>query len=127
MMAWRANQSDWDPLELVLGDMRAFGWRVAAHHDYEQGGQLMTCWLFAHPKGWWVKGEASTDQQALVIARHQAQQRQSRRRRAAMTVVPKARCATCDDKRSVVRTSAAFGDKPQMIPCPECCAEAGGK
>jgi hypothetical protein len=79
MMAWRANQSDWDPLDLLLADMRAFGWRVAAHHDYERDGRLMTCWLFTHPNGWWAMGEACSDQQALVIARRQAQQRNAGR------------------------------------------------
>jgi hypothetical protein len=73
---WREDLSDHDPIWLLLADMRAAGWRVAVHNDYEGAdGWLMTFWLFTHPNGFWAKGEAVDDQQALIIARRQAQQR----------------------------------------------------
>jgi hypothetical protein len=76
MTAWREDQSDHDPMWLVLADMRGAGWRVAVHNDYERGGERMTFWLFTHANGLWAMGEACDDQRALVIARRQARQRE---------------------------------------------------
>lgn len=54
-------------IENLLKWLRDAGWRVAVHNDYETNGHQMTFWLFTHPKGEYVKGEASTDLGALRI------------------------------------------------------------
>lgn len=75
-MTWRADQSEFDTLALMLADMRGNGWAVAAHNDYTMSGNSMTFWLFTHPTGVWVQGEALDDRAAVLIARRQAQERQ---------------------------------------------------
>ncbi len=46
-------------------DIRAKGWSVASHNDYYIRGENFTFWLFTHPDGRYVKGEAHTDIEAL--------------------------------------------------------------
>ena len=48
-----------------LTHLRALGWSVAVHNDYKSNGLPMTFWLFTHPSGRWVKGEAASDEEAL--------------------------------------------------------------
>ena len=48
-----------------LTRLRALGWSVAVHNDYKSNGLPMTFWLFTHPNGLWVKGEAASDEEAL--------------------------------------------------------------
>jgi hypothetical protein len=74
-MTWRTDQSDYDTMEIILADMRSNGWRVAIHNDYDLAGSTRTFWLFTHFSGAWAKGESYMDQNALAIARAQAQQR----------------------------------------------------
>jgi hypothetical protein len=59
-------------LEEMLGNLREVGWTVAVHNDYRQGGKLMTFWLFTHPDGRWLKGEAESDRQAVMEVMRQA-------------------------------------------------------
>jgi hypothetical protein len=49
-----------------LAYLRALGWMVAVHSDYVLKGRLVTSWLLTHPSGRWVKGEGSTDEEALL-------------------------------------------------------------
>jgi hypothetical protein len=49
-------------LEEMLANLREASWTVGIHNDYRQGGKLMTFWLFTHPDGRWLKGEAESDQ-----------------------------------------------------------------
>ena len=49
-----------------LTHLRALGWSVAVHNDYKINGLHMTFWLFTHPNGRWVKGEGSSDEDALM-------------------------------------------------------------
>jgi len=58
-------ESDWLG-ELAL--MRKNGWTVAVHNDYRDSGVQKTFWLFTHPDGQWVKGEASSDAMAVYEA-----------------------------------------------------------
>jgi hypothetical protein len=53
-----------DPQALVA-QLRADGWTVAVHNDYRHAGQSFTFWLWTHPNGRWIKGEGSTDAEAL--------------------------------------------------------------
>lgn len=46
-------------------DLRAAGWSVAVHNDYKQNGQTYTFWLVTHPDGRYLKGEGTTDAEAL--------------------------------------------------------------
>lgn len=47
-------------------DLRALGWTVAVHNDYQIKGRKMTFWLFTFPgTDRCVKGEGHTDAQAL--------------------------------------------------------------
>jgi len=46
-------------------DLRADGWSVAVHNDYRIDGRACTFWLLTHPDGRYVKGEGSTDAEAL--------------------------------------------------------------
>lgn len=58
-----------------LETLRLAGWSVAVHNDYRQGGRFHTFWLLTHPCGRWVKGEGSSDLEALqqcADAAHQA-------------------------------------------------------
>ncbi len=55
-------------LETMLDWMRCNGWAVAVHNDYKVGGEKYTFWLFTHPNGTWVKGEAPTDREAVSKA-----------------------------------------------------------
>jgi hypothetical protein len=45
--------------------LRTKGWMVAVHNDYILKGKKMTFWLFTHPDGRYVRGEAETDVEAL--------------------------------------------------------------
>ena len=71
-MTWRSDLSSSDSLPMALADLRGNGWLVAAHNDYHLSGHLMTFWLFTHPNGRFVKGEAFDDRAAVVIARDAA-------------------------------------------------------
>ncbi len=53
----------------ILDDLRAAGWTVAIHNDYRQQGKHRTFYLLTHSNGFWVKGEADSDQAALVACR----------------------------------------------------------
>lgn len=59
-------------LEEMLEALRGAGWTVAVHNDYRQGGHLMMFWLFTHPDGRWLKGEADSDRQAVIEIMSQA-------------------------------------------------------
>ena len=50
-----------ETLENLLKNIRAYGYTVACHNDYRLQGMPYTFWLFTHPDGTWVKGEAPTD------------------------------------------------------------------
>ena len=52
----------------LLKAFRDAGWMVAVHNDYRLQGKSHTFYLFTHPSGIWVKGEAETDQEALMQA-----------------------------------------------------------
>lgn len=52
-------------LENKLSTLRANGWRVAVHNDYRLNGKFHTFWLFTHPNGRWIKGEGTSDDEAL--------------------------------------------------------------
>lgn len=52
----------------ILHDLRASGWMVAVHNDYRLNGKRMTFWLLTHDSGRWIKGEGSTDTDALEAA-----------------------------------------------------------
>jgi hypothetical protein len=49
----------------LLTEMRRAGWSVAVHNDYLLGGVPHTFWLFTHPDGRYVKGEGTSDEQAI--------------------------------------------------------------
>ena len=49
-------------------DIRAAGWSVAVHNDYRVNGLLYTFWLFTQD-GRAIKGEGSTDAEALDVVR----------------------------------------------------------
>lgn len=49
-------------------DIRAQGWSVAVHNDYRLGGQSHTFWLFTRGNQC-VKGEGTSDAQALAVVR----------------------------------------------------------
>lgn len=53
-------------------DIRARGWVVAVHNDYQLNGEPHTFWLFTNPDGRWLKGEGRTDEEALEQVRHAA-------------------------------------------------------
>lgn len=59
-------------LEEMLEILRDAGWMVAVHNDYRQSGRSMTFWLFTHPDGRWLKGEADSDRQAVMEVMSQA-------------------------------------------------------
>jgi hypothetical protein len=48
--------------------MRREGWSVAVHNDYQQNGQFYTFWLFTRGNQC-VKGEGSSDLEAIKCAR----------------------------------------------------------
>ena len=52
-------------MEEILKRLRAEGWRVAVHNDYQVGDDRFTFWLMTHRSGVYLKGEASTDIAAL--------------------------------------------------------------
>ncbi len=52
-------------LEQQLKTLRSAGWMVAVHNDFRLNGKSYTFWLFTHSNGRWLKGEASTDIEAL--------------------------------------------------------------
>ena len=62
----------------ILDELRACGWRVACHNDYEKDGKQYTFWALtlksahskyaaarAHPDGFYIKGEGPSDEVAL--------------------------------------------------------------
>lgn len=49
----------------LLDKIRAFGWHVANHYDYEIGNCWFTFYLFTNGNGRYVKGENTTDCEAL--------------------------------------------------------------
>lgn len=49
----------------ILNRLRSGRWTVAVHNDYIQDGAPMTFWLLTHPNGVFVRGEGSTDIEAL--------------------------------------------------------------
>ena len=51
----------------ILRRMRADGWSVAVHNDYQLAGEAHTFWLFTRD-GRAVKGEGPTDEHALTLA-----------------------------------------------------------
>jgi len=55
-----------------LRELRAENWRVAVHNDYHLDGKLYTFWLFIHPSGRWLKGESTTDAEAVDLVYQQA-------------------------------------------------------
>ncbi len=55
-------------MEQALAALRARGWRVAVHNDYQLGGEFHTFWLFTHENGRWIKGEGQSDAEALSRA-----------------------------------------------------------
>jgi hypothetical protein len=57
---------DFYPFHNTLSDLREKGWRVAVHNDYRLNGQDMTFWLMTHPDGRYLKGEGTTDLEALL-------------------------------------------------------------
>lgn len=59
-------------MERVLKELRENGWRVAVHNDYRLNGQDMTFWLLTHEAGLYIKGEGSTDAEALHECETQA-------------------------------------------------------
>ena len=56
------------PSDEEVERLRSEGWSVAVHNDYRANGQRMTFWLFTHPSGRWIKGEGSTDAEAVQAA-----------------------------------------------------------
>lgn len=62
-----------DLMVTLLGNLRRVGWRVAIHNDYRMNGNDMTFWLFVHPNGAYVKGEAMTDVVALRMCENASQ------------------------------------------------------
>jgi hypothetical protein len=52
----------------ALEHLRALGWMVAVHNDYQLNGVFHTFWLFTHPDGRYVKGEGTSDCEALSDA-----------------------------------------------------------
>ena len=68
------NHFDAMTLEDLLEALRRDGWLVAVHNDYVIKGapeieiydERATFWLFTHPCGIYVKGEAPTDKGAVL-------------------------------------------------------------
>ena len=56
----------------TLTRLRSLGWTVAVHNDYKLNNLPMTSWLLTHPNGRWVRGEASSDEEALVTCLREA-------------------------------------------------------
>jgi hypothetical protein len=54
--------------EDALEYLRGLGWMVAVHNDYRLNGVFHTFWLFTHPDGRYVKGEGTSDCEALSDA-----------------------------------------------------------
>lgn len=65
-------KQDADTVSGLLDRLRASGWRVAVHNDYQFEGQLFTFYLFTHASGLWLKGEARSDLEALQEVARQA-------------------------------------------------------
>jgi len=64
-------------LEVLLDEMRAYGWMVAVHNDYRLNGRPMTFWLFTHPeRGIYLKAEGESDLKALydIVSARRAQE-----------------------------------------------------
>jgi hypothetical protein len=76
-------------LEDMLGAMRAAGWTVGCHNDYCVNEKLGTFWLFTHKKsGRFVKGEATTDHDAVFLAVKEAGVK--------VSFGPDIKCRVCD-------------------------------
>lgn len=66
--------TDDSPHFVALAELRRLGWSVAVHNDYSLRGERMTFWLFTRSdadggtRGRFVKGEGTTDRQALEAA-----------------------------------------------------------
>lgn len=56
----------------TLNELRANGWSVAVHNDYRLNGQQMTFWLMTHECGLYLKGEGSSDADAIGQIEKQA-------------------------------------------------------
>lgn len=52
-------------------DIRKAGWSVAIHNDYFVDEKFHTFWLFTHQNGRFLKGEGSSDKEALDKVRAQ--------------------------------------------------------
>lgn len=50
-------------------DLRKKGFTVAVHNDYRMSGTAHTFWLLTHSEGSYIKGEGTTDLEALNNAR----------------------------------------------------------
>lgn len=59
----------------MLCSLRGAGWMVAVHNDYKVAGEFHTFWLFTHPDGRYLKGEARTDEEAVGKVVDQASSR----------------------------------------------------
>ena len=59
-------------LQTRLSELRGAGWSVAVHNDYMLGGARYTFWLWTHPCGRFIKGEGTTDAEAIGICREAA-------------------------------------------------------
>lgn len=54
-------------LTSMLRLLRENGWLVAVHNDYRQGKKLFTFWLFTNDAGYYLKGEAESDEDAVAM------------------------------------------------------------
>ena len=52
-------------------DIRKAGWSVGIHNDYFIKGKFHTFWLFTNKKGRFLKGEGTSDREALNKVRAQ--------------------------------------------------------
>ena len=57
--------------ESSADDLRELGWIVAVHNDYRYHGVDFTFWLFTELGGRWIKGEGTSDAEALNNIRQQ--------------------------------------------------------
>jgi hypothetical protein len=56
-------------------DIRKKGWVVGIHNDYFLKGKFHTFWLFTNKSGRFLKGEGTSDAQALNKVRAQLKKR----------------------------------------------------
>jgi hypothetical protein len=52
------------------------GWAVAIHNDYRQNGEQHTFWLLTNADGTYLKGEGTSDAEALNQIREALRQQQ---------------------------------------------------